>query len=226
MMLTTFDRIERLEESSTLVATIFELRDYTLHPGRRDPLIALFEREFVEAQEAVGCRVLATFRDLDRADHFVWLRGFAGMDARLQALEAFYGGPVWAAHRDVANATMIDSDEVLLLHGAGKTPVLLPSHPDRDAPIPRNSVVDVGIFALGDADENEFARLAARADGLVATFATERSANNFPRLPVRSDIVFVMMRKLRRGENRRDALGLSNPIRRMRLEPTARSRLR
>jgi quinol monooxygenase YgiN len=209
-----------------LVDTIFELRDYTLHPGRREALIALFEREFVESQEAVGCHVLATFRDLDRPDHFVWLRGFADMDARGRALEAFYGGPVWAAHRDAANATMLDSDDVLLLHGAGKTPVLLPSHPDRAAPIPADSVADVSIFALGDKGEGEFARRAERADGLLATFATERSANNFPRLPVRSDNVFVMMRKLRCGENMQDAFGLPNPIRRMRLQPTSRSRLR
>jgi quinol monooxygenase YgiN len=209
-----------------LVDTIFELRDYTLHPGRREALIALFEREFVESQEAVGCHVLGTFRDLDRPDRFVWLRGFADMDARRQALEAFYGGPVWAAHRDAANATMIDSDDVLLLHGAGKRPVLLPTHPDRDRPNPGNSVVDVSIFALGDQGEGEFARVAERADGLLAAFATERSRNNFPRLPIRSDNVFVMMRKLSCGGNGQDALGLPNPIRRIRVEPTLRSRLR
>src|SRR5512143_3890578 len=35
---------------------VVELRDYTLHPGRRDELIALFEGEFIEAQEAAGMR--------------------------------------------------------------------------------------------------------------------------------------------------------------------------
>ena len=49
---------------------------------------------------------------------FVWLRGFDGMEARKDALTAFYDGPVWAAHRDAANATMIDSDDVLLLKPA------------------------------------------------------------------------------------------------------------
>ena len=34
---------------------------------------------------------------------------------RREALTAFYGGPVWAEHRDAANATMVDSDDVLLL---------------------------------------------------------------------------------------------------------------
>src|SRR5471030_2209436 len=94
---------------------VLELRQYTLHPGHRDELIALFEREFVETQEAVGSHVLGTFRDLDAPDRFVWLRGFADMAARADALGAFYGGPAWQRHRDAANATMVDSDDVLLL---------------------------------------------------------------------------------------------------------------
>jgi hypothetical protein len=59
--------------------------------------------------------VVGQFRDLADPDRFVWLRGFESMPARRQALAAFYGGPVWARHRDAANATMIDSDDVLLL---------------------------------------------------------------------------------------------------------------
>ena len=100
---------------------IVELRQYTLHPGKRDALIEVFDREFVEPQEAVGMRVIGQFRSLDDPDRFVWLRGFADMAARRRGLKAFCGGPVWAAHRDVANATMIDSDNVLLLrpHVAG-----------------------------------------------------------------------------------------------------------
>jgi hypothetical protein len=35
---------------------VVELRRYRLRPGRRDDLVALFERELVETQEAVGMR--------------------------------------------------------------------------------------------------------------------------------------------------------------------------
>ncbi len=59
--------------------------------------------------------MLGQFRDLDVSNRFVWLRGFPDMVARQQALEAFYGGPVWARHGPAAAATMIDSDDVLLL---------------------------------------------------------------------------------------------------------------
>lgn len=79
---------------------LVELRQYTLHPGRRDALIDLFDREFVETQEAVGMTVMGQFRDLDDADRFVWLRGFRDMAARQAGLSAFYGGPVWQAMFD------------------------------------------------------------------------------------------------------------------------------
>jgi hypothetical protein len=97
---------------------VVELRQYTLKPGQRDVLIDLFEREFIESQEATGMRVIGTFRDVNNPDRFVWLRGFSDMAARAQALQEFYGGPVWKAHREAANATMIDSDNVLLLRPA------------------------------------------------------------------------------------------------------------
>ena len=85
---------------------IVELRQYTLHSQQREVLIDLFDREFVETQEAPGMRVLGQFRDLDRPDQFVWLRGFADMPARHRAMEGFYGGPVWAVHRHAAAPPM------------------------------------------------------------------------------------------------------------------------
>src|SRR3546814_4941010 len=66
---------------------VVELRQYTLHPGQRDVLIELFEREFIESQEATGIRVIGQFRDLDDPDRFVWLRGFADLPARARALD-------------------------------------------------------------------------------------------------------------------------------------------
>lgn len=96
-----------------------ELRQYTLRPGQRDVLVDLFDRELIESQEADGMAIVGQFRDLDRPDRFVWVRGFPDMERRREALEAFYGGPVWQAHSSAANATMVDVDDVLLLRPAG-----------------------------------------------------------------------------------------------------------
>ena len=103
------------QESNAAAFPIVELRQYKLHDGRRDTLIELFERAFIEPQEALGMKVIGIFRDLDRPDRFVWLRGFRDMDSRVAGLTDFYDGSVWKAHREAANATMIDSDNVLLL---------------------------------------------------------------------------------------------------------------
>ncbi|HEV7437476.1 MAG TPA: hypothetical protein VGO22_21845, partial [Pseudorhizobium sp.] len=51
-------------------ARVIELRRYRLHPGSREGLISLFDREFVEAQEETGIDVLGQFRDLDDPDSF------------------------------------------------------------------------------------------------------------------------------------------------------------
>ncbi|HSR65524.1 MAG TPA: NIPSNAP family protein [Xanthomonadaceae bacterium] len=175
---------------------VFELRDYTLHPGQRDVLVDLFEREFIEAQEALGMRVLAHFRDLDAPDRFVWFRGFAGMAHRGEALPAFYRhGEAWQAHRDAANATMRDSDNVLLLREAwpGSGFASGGAHPPVGE-TPSKSCIVVVTYAFAqpvDATVCAFFRdtVLPLAAGLgarpLATFATEEAANNFPALPVR-----------------------------------------
>lgn len=176
---------------------VVELRQYTLRRNQRDVLIRLFEREFVESQEVVGARIIGTFRDLDDPDRFVWLRGFASMEARARALGAFYGGPVWAANRNQANPTMLDSDNVLLLHpaeaGSGFQPMA------RDGR--RAGLIVAQIHYLDEALSGPFAdffeatvRPGLEADGArsLAAFVSETSPNNFPKLPIRaSDRVFI-----------------------------------
>ncbi|MFI5933046.1 NIPSNAP family protein [Actinoplanes sp. NPDC051494] len=153
---------------------IVELRQYTLHPGRRDELIELFDREFVETQEALGMGVLGQFRDVDAPDRFVWLRGFPDMASRAASLAAFYGGPVWAAYRDRANATMIAFDDVLLLRELpGGTGLPLTGTRLREDP-PSRVVVTL-----------RFADAPFTAYPSSAGFTTEYSENTFPALPVR-----------------------------------------
>jgi quinol monooxygenase YgiN len=181
---------EKLKGSFPLV----ELRLYRLHPGKRDELIELFEREFVESQEEQGMKVIGTFIDLDRPDRFVWLRGYSDMASRLAGLTAFYGGPVWQANRAAANATMIDSDNVFLLRSFGGVGEfeLPPSRPAAGADAPAG-LVTATIYHLkspqaGAAklfEEQVRPGLEAAGIQLLATFTPEESPNNFPPLPVR-----------------------------------------
>jgi quinol monooxygenase YgiN len=173
---------------------IVELRQYTLHNGKRDTLIDLFERQFIESQEVLGMKVVGTFRDLDRPNRFVWIRGFTNMDARLAGESAFYGGPVWQAHRNEANATMIDSDNVLLLHAPNPAAAFKPE-PARPALGDKRKahriVATIYYLRRDPADAaRHFAQAVVprlRASGVtpLAWFVTETAANNYPRLPVR-----------------------------------------
>lgn len=168
---------------------LLELRQYLLAPGRRNELIELFEREFVESQETLGIRLFGLFCDSLRPDYFVWLRGFHDMESRREALHQFYDGPVWRAHREAANATMIDSDNVLLLRDARPGSGFDLANTYLPAPLV------CLIFSFPDADEcdrfttdlvNQIARPSGAINNAVfATYVTESSANSFPRLPVR-----------------------------------------
>jgi len=183
---------------------IVELRRYTLHPGRREDLIELFDREFVESQEAVGIQVIGQFYDLDDPDQFVWLRGFNDMPAREHSLHAFYGGPVWKMHRDAANATMIDSDNVLLLrrvHSTSGFSLSSKSRPARGSHASQDGFVTATIYYSNKPVTTDFINYfenvvhpeLMEADvSVLAYFATEDSPNTFPQLPVREgENVFV-----------------------------------
>jgi NIPSNAP protein len=177
---------------------IVELRQYTLHPGQREALITLFDREFVESQEELGMAVLGQFRDLDNPDRFVWLRGFETMPSRAEALAGFYGGPVWKANSAAANATMIDSDNVLLLRPASAHsgfPAVGVARPPAGTTEAPASLILATIYYRDRPFDDEFldffdscARPALTATGVapLACLQTEYAENTFPALPVRT----------------------------------------
>src|SRR5262245_19955037 len=180
---------------------ILELRQYTLHPGKRDTLIDLFERALVEPQEAHGMRVLGQFRDLDAPDRFVWLRGFPDLPSRGARLEAFYGGPVWKANREAANATMVDSDNVLLLRPVDPSSEFIVPEVRSASPAEatggmaeETSLVVATIYLLRSPIDDAFVRffatsvapiMAQAGAAPLARLATEYGKNEFPGLPVR-----------------------------------------
>jgi NIPSNAP len=191
---------------------VVELRRYTLVPGRRDEMISVFERELMDSQVATGMWVLGTFRDLDRPDHFVWLRGFPDMVSRHDSLTEFYSGPVWKRHGPSVRPTMVDTDDVLLLRpaaaGTGLGPLPLP--PPGTEP---GGEVIVRVYPA------DLAGLAPR--GELASFVTEPAENTFPGLPVRADAsVYVTLDRSAQPRDYDDRAEIA------RLSPTARSPLR
>jgi quinol monooxygenase YgiN len=222
--------------------TVLELRQYKIVPGRREDLIGVFERWFIESQEATGMRLVGQFRDRDDPNRFTWIRTFPDMAVRERALNAFYFGPVWQAHRDEANPLLEDNDNVLLLKPLA--PQLAFAEPEApapsgEAPEPAGFVVATILYLWKDPAEG-FGQLfaeriapALRAAGLpvLGAYVPETSENTFPRLPVRQhEKVLVWVTRadhqtwLAADPDIADAQ--ERPAQVLRLDPTPRSRLR
>jgi hypothetical protein len=184
-----------------LAPAIVELRQYLLQRGRRDELIELFDRELVDSQEAVGARVIGQFRDVDRVNHFVWMRGFPDHLARQRALASFYGGPVWREHGPAAASTMIDSDDVHQLNAISEPDDRLGIRPssDRDRGGNRGAILVVVAHRRSDqtTDQDDLIRehlIPIVEQGGVETvgiYTTDPAANPYPALPVRPSNVLV-----------------------------------
>src|SRR5262245_11813795 len=228
---------------------VVELRRYALRPGQRDTLVELFDANFVESQEAVGIDVIGQFRDLEDPDLFTWVRGFQNMEERFRGLTDFYGGETWHAHSRAANATMVDSDNVLLLKpGRPDSAFLFPACRE-EAAASTGYVAAVILQLEPGAAESDIVSffecaitpgLAAAGGSVLAYFVTEPSKNTFPGLPVREDVnVFVYFvgcgdqltlervadPGCRLSRTTAEAPGLACSAETLRLEPTARSLL-
>jgi hypothetical protein len=194
-----------------------ELRRYALHPGAREDLISLFDREFLESQDAVGAVVLGQFRDLDDPDRFVWLRGFASMAARREALEAFYGGPVWTKHRREANRTMVAWDDVLLLRPVAPFTPDTSTRPTFGAPSPETPLHLTIRYADAPFDA------LPQVPSALLTLVSAHVENDYPALPVRTGEHVAAV--LTRDVPEVDPLPAGR-TERLRLSPTGRSWLR
>jgi hypothetical protein len=163
---------------------------------------------------------------------------------RYTALNGFYTGPVWQAHRDAARETMIDTDNVLELRpltgavpavrqpvggGAASSLILATIHfpaPGADEALARH---------FGEEVAPQLRDIQAAP---LATFATNHAPNSYPNLPVRDETVFVTLTQFasveayaaREGALRRIEGPLNHhlvkPTEFRRLQPTARSPLR
>lgn len=199
---------QQAERSDVLVEScspIVDLRQYTLYPGTRDAFVELFDREFVETQEAAGMRIIGQFRDIGDPNRFVWLRGFPDMPSRERALTAFYmQGEAWKTHSAAARGMMIDSTDALLLRpmraDTGFTLDLADCRPALTSGVPQGLIVAT-VYSLSEPADADFVAfvestvapmLVGAGASLCGSFVTEPSPNNFPRLPLREgESVFV-----------------------------------
>lgn len=120
------------------------------------------------------------------------------MPARHDALTTFYDGPVWRAHRHAANATMRDSDNVLLLcpFASSSSSSSSSTFDVRRGTVERSSAYLVVVHDLRSVDPAAFAGhymavelplLQEQGARTWKLFVTEPTLNAFDRMPVRTD---------------------------------------
>ena len=230
---------------------LFELRNYSTRPGRRDALVDLFERHFLDAYEAAGARVVGTFMNQRDPDRWVWIRAFADNRARGEALDGFYRSPEWLARRAAANDTIADiSDALLLRLRFGEFASL--RAPDGDSGQPASVVECLRWFPR----EGQAARLAGRVladlvpllvrSGAIpaALLESVELPNYYPRLPLREHTGVVVLTRYADAMSYQAALASRDrpaawrraidvidrlavrPLEAWPLQPTARSALR
>lgn len=196
---------------------VIELRNYLLAKGRTRDFIRYFEEHFLFSQRDEGMHPLGQFEVVGEPDRFVWVRGFDDMAARLRGLSGFYGGAVWQAHREAANAMMREHHDVHLLRPLGSIDALTGgcSLEDRAAEAagavpPYTGLVVVDVYRtdpgtlgrLVDVFERAQPALVEPGHQILGHFVAELTPNDYPRLPVIQDpAVLVVLSAYRDREH-------------------------
>jgi len=168
------------------MVNVLELRNYLLKPGTLPAFHRYFNTHFVEPMAVLGGHTLGQFSTEDTADRFVWLRGFANMDQRMQFLNDFYcDSDTWKNFGPGANNMMINSDNVYLLR---------PLFPGKILPAITGKYMVIDFYTCNSTREqvvdlfNEaWMPLLASNNIYPSLWISEMEENKFPRLPVFQD---------------------------------------
>lgn len=216
---------------------IVELLSQHFGTGDGNRMVALFERQVADVQEALGVSVLGSFTVKGQPERFIWMRGFSDMAARRAALGRPNTGAGWPLRPDPHHAKPSPGDEVHLLRAVtpehGVTGLRrLPRIGETVASQPYTMVISEVRYQEWIGSFHLWSRLFLRKAGAdpLASFATLEQFNDLPDVPVSRDRTMhvaliagdVPLPQLPR--ELRDRLRGEPEI--LTLVPTARSRLR
>ena len=93
---------------------VIEVRIYTIHQGKREEFVKLYDEVLLPAQRRFGLEVLGQFISLDDDQTFIWLRRFDSQQERQRKWGEFYGSDLWCNQRGPrVNPLMQDTSNVI-----------------------------------------------------------------------------------------------------------------
>jgi len=99
-----------------IAAPVLEIRQYRIRPGLRARFAEFFATRALPAQLRYDIPVYGQFEDLDDANNYVFLRGFADLRARDCLKAAFYQSKLWLEElQDDAFSMIEDYSNVVLV---------------------------------------------------------------------------------------------------------------
>ena len=171
-----------------------EFRIYTAQEGQRDRFLNYFEEQYLESQEEKGMRIWGQFRDLDTANHFVWMRGYRTMEERASSLMGFYMSAHWKETSPLVGEMLASAEHVHFLEPVTPGDALddrLGRSPDRH----QVGVIVVQLFPVEQQAGPLIERIretlipAYRKGGAttLGLFESSDEENNIPQLPFIED---------------------------------------
>ncbi len=94
--------------------SFYELRQYTVHPGKMDEWIEFMEGEIIPFQVSKGAVVCGSFRGETDNSVYVWLRRFESEAERARLYEAVYESDRWKNDIAPRLPAMIDRDAAVV----------------------------------------------------------------------------------------------------------------
>lgn len=73
----------------------FELRQYTVHPGKMDAWVKIMEEEIIPFQESQGMVITGSYRGEDDETAYIWTRRFESEEERVRLYAAVYESDYW-----------------------------------------------------------------------------------------------------------------------------------
>jgi quinol monooxygenase YgiN len=93
---------------------LFELRQYRIHPGKRDEWVKFMDEVIIPFQASKGMVIVASFVAEEDPDLYVWIRRFDDEEDRKRLYAAVYESDFWKQEVSPKVPDMLDRAKIVV----------------------------------------------------------------------------------------------------------------